>query len=437
MLREGPPVPAEQAQPEVKKKNVIQRMGRGKRILLSSALVSAAFVGGTGYYAKSHPEETSDFLRATIGNKNRLMVEGWVFKIEDKGKQWRYELFGGKENPYGNTFTQVSNTLPPDLVTPTVEAPLPPNPLDYVPPSVILPEMPKPKLATPEVHLLQSPAEGEGKWIVNDLPYANPDDPLMVKTYVRPDKDRPYASLAVLLLDKTKMKLNLVGGTEQPGRGPGRIPESDLKNLIVAFNGGFQNPDGYFGMFAQGTMYMPLRNGIASVVVMADGSIKMGAWGEGDLAVKTDDMVAIRQNCALLVKGGEVTPEAENKGSNNDIWGYIDKSSSAFITWRSAIGVTKDGNLIVAIGNDLSAKTLAYGMQAAGAETAMQLDINSPHSTLITYAMGADGTLIPKFIRDKMGDRDLGRFYKTQARDFMYITLADKSGASPILAGAR
>lgn len=81
---------------------------------------------------------------------------------------------------------------------------------------------------------------------------------------------------------------------------------------------------------------------------------------------------------------------------------------------------------MIAAGNSLSAKTLAKAMQAAGAVTAMQLDINSRHATITIYDKKEDGTLVPKFFMDTMVGTggDINRFLKPQDRDFMYITLA-------------
>jgi hypothetical protein len=45
-------------------------------------------------------------------------------------------------------------------------------------------------------------------------------------------------------------------------------------------------------------------------------------------------------------------------------------------TWRSGIGITKNGDLLYACGPSLIPETLAEALQRAGAVDAMQLDIN-------------------------------------------------------------
>jgi hypothetical protein len=170
-------------------------------------------------------------------------------------------------------------------------------------------------------------------------------------------------------------------------------------------------------MYADGTEYVPLRNGLASICVMKDGTIKMGEWG-ADISWDPN-MAACRQNVVLLVQNGEVS---KRTGEGNDTWGYVQVNSAEFITWRSAVGLTKDGNLIYAAGNSLSAESLARALWAAGAYTAMQLDINSPYVLLGNFFPQADGTLRSERFMDTMPDSP-SRFLRTQERDFMYVTL--------------
>ena len=107
-------------------------------------------------------------------------------------------------------------------------------------------------------------------------------------------------------------------------------------------------------MIADGKQYRPLRDGLASVAVMKDGIRHHGEWGR-DLTW-SDDMVAVRQNAIMLVENCKVSHRT-NEG--NETWGYVEVNSSEFITWRSAIGLTRNGNLMVAAGNSLSADSLA------------------------------------------------------------------------------
>ena len=275
----------------------------------------------------------------------------------------------------------------------------------------------------PKATLLRDdPEAGEGQWSTVGLPHSSPNDILMAKTFVRPDKSRPYAMVGVLLMDARRVRLHMTGGVVDPGgdrgvKGPGAIPNDNYPTLLAALNGGFKGPHGGFGMYADGKEYRPLRNGLASVAVMKDGTLKMGEWGK-DLSWD-ENMVAVRQNAVLLLENGQVNPRT---AEGNDTWGYVQVNSAEFITWRSAIGLTKDGNLIFAAGNSLSAETLAKALWAAGAYTAMQLDINNPYVLIGTFFQQGDGSVKAERFMDNMPDSP-GRFLKTQERDFLWVTL--------------
>ena len=128
----------------------------------------------------------------------------------------------------------------------------------------------------------------------------------------------------------------------------------------------------------------------------------------------------------LLVDKCEVSKRT-NEGNNT--WGYVQVNSAEFITWRSAIGLTRNGDLLVAAGNSLSANSLARALWSAGACYAMQLDINSPYVLTSLYFPQADGSMKPAKFMDSMPDNP-ARFFNKQARDFMYVTL-DESNYKP------
>ena len=104
-------------------------------------------------------------------------------------------------------------------------------------------------------------------------------------------------------------------------------------------------------------------------------------------------------------------------------------NSAEFITWRSAIGLTEHGDLLVASGNSLSAATLAKALWAAGACYAMQLDINSPYVLTSLYFPGQDGSMGRAKFMESMPDNP-ARFLNKQAKDFMYVTF-DETNFKP------
>jgi hypothetical protein len=64
-------------------------------------------------------------------------------------------------------------------------------------------------------------------------------------------------------------------------------------------------------------MVDPLRVGAASLVIYADGSTDIGAWGS-DVRM-TSQVVSVRQNLLPLVAGGRPTPQASS--SRWEAWG--------------------------------------------------------------------------------------------------------------------
>ena len=370
--------------------------------------------------------EMAELSRSIIGDENTARVESWYFALHDRADRLEYRVLGGSAAPFSESVetTEVVGFFRPDEFS-VEEAPpqlvaIAPLPAEPAPPPP--PARPAP-MVIPETRLfLPRPEQNEGVWTTAGLPSTSPEDVLMAKTFIRPDPARPYASVGVLLLDKRRIRLHMTGGTEDPGgdlgvKGPGVIPVEHQASLLAAWNGGFRGPHGGYGMVADGKQYRPLRPNFASVAVMRDGTIAMGTWGR-DLSWNSE-IVAVRQNAVLLVEGCEVSPRT---GEGNNTWGYVEVNSAEFITWRSAIGLTRDGDLLVAAGNSLSAQTLARALWAAGACYAMQLDINTPYVLTALFFPQADGSIKRTKFMDSMMDNP-GRFLTKQTRDFMYATL--------------
>ncbi len=392
----------------------------GKRIAIAIAVTLFVMLGGIYSQKDKISPRFADTSRNIIGDENTAKIERTYFAFQDHVDKLKYRIFGGSTNPFKAedvTVSFVKKAEPRTVVyfansgIPATQAILTADTMGPVP--MQLPQT---------TQVSDSPQAGEGVWTTSGLPRSSPTDMLMAKTFFRPDKSRPYATVGVLLVDSRRVRLNMVPGTEDPGgyrgvRGPGVIPADRQSLLVAAWNGGFKGEHGYYGMYADGREFVPLRNGLASIAVMTDGTIKVGEYGRD--FVRDDNTVAVRQNAVLLVDHGEISPRV-NEG--NDTWGYVQVNSAEFITWRSAVGLTKDGNLIIAAGNSLSAASLAKALWAAGAYTAMQLDINTPYVLTSEFFPQPDGTVQAVRFMDSMGDSP-SRFLKTQTRDFMYLTL--------------
>jgi len=112
-------------------------------------------------------------------------------------------------------------------------------------------------------------------------------------------------------------------------------------------------------------------------VIYADGSVRVGMWGR-DFSL-TPDVYSVRQNLTLLVDGGQPSALINDGGAWGPVIGGVGN------TWRSGVGVDRDGDLIYVAGPDLFPIDLAHLLIAAGATEAMELDINPMWPVFTTY----------------------------------------------------
>ena len=331
-----------------------------RRIALGVLAILLLTLGLAYTQRHAYSDDAAELSRSLIGDENTARLEGWYFGVQDRVDRWKYSVFGGSTTPFEDEAELVALAETARSNAEEIAAAATLDPLDIAPYYFVPYVPPKPKpFELPVTRALRDDlAAGEGAWTTDGLPQTSSDNVLMAKTFIRPDKARPYASVGVLVLDQRRIRLHMVGGTEHPGgdrgvKGPGVIPVAARPTLLAAWNGGFQGPHGGYGMVADGKTYRPLRNGFASVAVLADGTVQMGEWGKS--LFWRDDMVAVRQNAVMLVENCEVSPRTKE---GNNTWGYVEVNSAEFITWRSAVGLTAKGDLIVAAGNSLSAETL-------------------------------------------------------------------------------
>lgn len=346
----------------------------------------------------------ADVLRATLGPRLTAQIESYYFDVTDAVNRLKAHVFGGpKSAPFiapKGTVLPTSGTTPATVAIPHRK---------YVPGLMVLPQI---------VPIISPSLEGEGQWTNGGLP--GPTNALwpvpMAKTFIRPDPSRPYAIVMVVAIDLRQVQLHLVDGTQEPAHGgPGVVaaPDRAASALLAAFNGGFKASDGHFGLMIAGHIYLPPQPGAATLALYADGSVRLGKWGSP--AIPTANLIAYRQNGAMLIDQGQVNPSAYTEGY---AWGAPILAN--IYTWRSAIALTSSGVLLYAAGNDVSAATLAKALVAVGAKQAMELDINPVWVRFNTYAL-SHGTLVAEKLRSDMQGWN-NQFLVPYARDFIYVT---------------
>jgi hypothetical protein len=231
-------------------------------------------------------------------------------------------------------------------------------------------------------------AAGEGAWTAAGRPING--IPAIYKTALVPPGGTQAAGIA--WMDTRLLSAKLYSGSKSPGGGPyeftAPIQLAQAAILVAAFNGGFMMSAAQGGYYTEGRTIVPLVAGAASLVIYANGSVTVGAWGTD--ASMGPDVVAVRQNLVPLVAGGQPTAQANSPDWQS--WGNTCGATSCSSTvpgienqWRSGAGVTSDGALVYTAGPDLTPLQLAQLLVHAGVIRGMELDINPNWPVFATY----------------------------------------------------
>ncbi len=223
-------------------------------------------------------------------------------------------------------------------------------------------------------------APGEGQWVSVAAPWLQstpPEASYAVETFIRPDRQRPYARLLLIALDMRRLELGIEAGFEDPKpstgpRGPGRLPpDPDVRRRVVAtFNGAFKTTHGNFGMMVRRRVLVPPVPGIATLLVTSDGRTALGSWAA--TSEIPGSVVSFRQNLDPLVEDGVANPKRRFS------WGW-EVRGRAIQTERTAICSTVDGHLLFAWGTEIDGPTLGAALAQAGCSYGIHLDMNPMH----------------------------------------------------------
>lgn len=277
-------------------------------------------------------------MRPVIGDKAVIKLEGFIFGIQDNVNH-----FTGKRLSKNN-YTSNIKTQPEQVSV-------------IIPPQNIVPYIDK-----------EHPLQNEGIW-------RKIEGKDLFTTFIRTDSQRDYAVVNLVYIPMKNISLRTVAGTKYPGGplfvpGSGVVPKDiqESGSLIAAFNGGFKEKDGHYGMYANNVMYAAMKKDLATIFIYKDGHLSLLPYDGNALPA---DVIAARQNGPFLVRDGK-TSELTSRGID---W-WAGTASGGYITWRSGMGVTKNGDLIYAVGPSLTPTALADALRLAGSNNAMELDIN-------------------------------------------------------------
>ena len=240
--------------------------------------------------------------------------------------------------------------------------------------------------------------------------------PAISRTILPADPNRPTSEIGVLQIDPHQVRLRLLAGSLEPAgaHGDGMVPATDRPVALAAFNSGFKMSQSRGGWYSEGVTAVPLRPGAASLVLRSDGTADVGTWG---LDVSMGPTVtAVRQNLTLLIDKGAPTTFA-SAADFEGLWGKTIHHLAAVS--RSGIGITASGKLVYLAGTGLLVGDLVGALLRAGAQRAMELDINPQFVDAYTYAPGSAGPIgLPLVPSLRYGP---SHYLQPQARDFIEV----------------
>jgi len=417
-------------------------------MLLVGGLTFLGAMGAAVVLAVHHVPQAgpliANSLRSVIGIEAVARLEETVASLEDRVMRWRAEP------------PRSLSSLSPDIVGADVApAPLPaaslapPEPLAALPPpaemtvacfepseapadaitapSAAVPAA-QPRVFSPKNIKLPFPevaAQGDGVWVPVPDPEHPEAAPVMYKTLLHPDPERPYAELFIVAMPSAVIKLRSVPGTEEPAtENPdvrsiayrGFIPSDQRSELLAAFNGGFRAEHGHHGMMVDGVTLVPPRVDMCTVAGYEDGSLQIGTYSR--LSALPQKPMWYRQSPRCMVEQGSLHPGLRDPNARG--WGATLEGET--VINRSAIALSEDGEaLFVAVTNFTTARALALGMRAAGGHNVAQLDVNRSFPKFLLFPRDESGVRRPAslfkgflFDREEMLD-------EPNPRDFFYV----------------
>lgn len=362
-------------------------MHKLKKTTLIALLLVAGLVLFIKYDTPAAAQFTDNYLRPVFGHKMVITIEKYYYNLADKLTQITYNLLP-------NRFFRFLNQGNPTNLT-GAKLDLTPTNLNYFPQQT-----------------------SEGLW--NNRPLTIfPSQEVMAYTFVRPDPARPFAYVTLVKVDTKAVHLSAVAGTQQPGGpvgnfGPGKVPLNIIQsgNLIAAFDGGFQYRDGQYGMIVSGTTYLPLKTDLGTLVGYKDGTLKIVNYTGQSLG---NNIEFVRQNCPILIDNGNITT---SNAQNRKLWGRT--MTADIYTWRSGVGLDKNGDLIYAVGNNIIPETLAVALKSAGAINAIQLDINPYWVRFNIFDTKGDGTYTTSTLTKSLTS-GAKQYLTGYTKDFFYL----------------
>ncbi len=229
----------------------------------------------------------------------------------------------------------------------------------------------------------------------------------------------------------------------------GMVNPRNLEVTAAAFAGGFkrehgafrfgplalQNHGTHYGFIQQGVIFSKLQPGLSTLLIGADGAVRMKTWNVADNAMLAEIKHA-RQNGVPLVEYDEKTG-VSYPGGLIDSWGpgnWSGSNDERFRTLRAGACLQETAAasfLIYGYFSTATPRAMARVFQAYGCRYAMHLDMNALEHTYLAIYSHKNGRIVVEHLIEGMaevdrkggGDELAPRFLGfPDDRDFFYLT---------------
>jgi hypothetical protein len=226
------------------------------------------------------------------------------------------------------------------------------------------------------------------------------------------------SGVTLLRFDQSLLHLTLHAGSSDGGTAGwtygDEITRAEIHHLVAAFNGGFKLTYGEVGFMSGGHVAAALKPGLASIVTYTDGTTDIGAWRAG-VPNAAKRVFSVLQNQRLLVDRGAAAPTVST--CILTCWGATIGSQT--VVARSGLGITADGRLLWAAGEQLTPAGLAAALISAGAVRAVELDINPDWVAGYLYVHHPGGPTPVPVVPGQLGIA--GKLLTPYSRDFLAV----------------
>jgi hypothetical protein len=223
------------------------------------------------------------------------------------------------------------------------------------------------------------------------------------------------AEAARMVVDQRLVMIRWHPGTIVPGgtgwSAPDTLTARERATVLATFNAGFTNTGSRGGTRDGNQVHGRLRPGAATLLIDRTGRADVRAYDP----VRDASVPVARQNLDLLVDGGR--PAATVGQDDSRVWGNTLHHRHA--TYRSGVGITSRGLLVVIVADRVTTAQLATLLVQAGAVRAMEMDINPQFVCLLTYTH-VGGRVTPHRVLPRQ-QGSLFRYLGPSRRDFFSI----------------